>query len=59
MDYLKDKFKDKYINFLDNTKKKLFTIKDIAISIVVLIIFCIMLLSFVSDWLNLLILIEY
>lgn len=47
-DYLKDKFKDKYIDYLDDTKKRSFTIKEIIVFIVVLLIFCIMLLSYIS-----------
>ena len=47
-DYLKDKFKDKYIDYLCDTKKRTYTIKDIFVCIVVFLIFCGMLLSYIS-----------
>lgn len=46
--YLKDKFKNKYIDYLDNTKRKSFTIKDIVVCIIVLLIFCGMVMSYIS-----------
>ncbi len=47
-DYLKDKFKDKYIDYLGDTKKRTYTIKDIFICVVVSLIFCGMLLGYIS-----------
>ncbi len=46
--YLKDKFKDKYIDFLDNKRKKLFTIKDVIVCIFVFIFFVVMVLAYLS-----------
>lgn len=47
-DYMKGKFKDKYIDYLDNGKKRSFTIKDIIVCIVVFFMFCGMLISYIS-----------
>ncbi len=47
-EYLKNKFKNKYIDYLDNTKKRSFTIKDIIVCIIVLLIFCGMVISYIS-----------
>lgn len=49
--YLKDKFNDKYINFLDETKKKLYSIKDIIFCVILFMMFCTMVLSFLN-WIN-------
>lgn len=46
--YLKDKFNDKYINFLDETKKKLYSIKDIIFCVILFMMFCTMVLSFLN-----------
>lgn len=46
--YLKDKFNDKYINFLDKTKKKLYSIKDIIFCVILFMMFCTMVLSFLN-----------
>lgn len=43
LNYIQDKFKEKYINFLDNKRKKLVTMKDIIICIVIFIMFLTML----------------
>lgn len=43
LNYIQNKFKEKYINFLDNKRKQLFTIKDIVICIIIFIMFMIML----------------
>lgn len=47
-DYMKDKFKDKYIDYLDNVKKKTYTEKDIIICTIVLLIFCGMVISYIN-----------
>lgn len=47
-EYLTNKFKTKYINYLDNTKKRSLTIKDIVICTMVLLIFCVMLMAYIS-----------
>lgn len=46
--YLKEKFNDKYINFLDKTKKKLYSIKDIIFCVILFMMFCTMVLSFLN-----------
>ena len=46
--YLKDKFNDKYINFLDKTKKKLYSIKDIIFCVILFMMFCTIVLSFLD-----------
>lgn len=46
--YLKEKFNDKYINFLDKTKKKLYSIKDIIFFVILFMMFCTMVLSFLD-----------
>ena len=46
--YLKDKFNDKYINFLDETKKKLYSMKDIIFCVILFMMFCTMVLSFLN-----------
>lgn len=47
-DYMKCKFKDKYIDYLDNEKKRSYTVKDIIVCIIVFLIFCGMLMGYIS-----------
>ena len=47
-DYMKDKFKDKYIDYLDNVKRKSYTGKDIIICIAVFLFFCGMVIGAIS-----------
>lgn len=47
-DYMKGKFKDKYIDYLDNVKKKSYTVKDIIVCTIVLLIFFGMVISYIS-----------
>lgn len=46
--YIKGKFKDKYIDYLDNEKKRSYTVKDIIVCIVVFLFFCVMVMGAAS-----------